>query len=351
MRGWKTVAALVGLALAAPLAATTHTVRSGESLSGIARAHGVSVAELARANGITDPDRIYAGQRIVIGGGDGDAAPARTAPTAPTVATYLVRRGDTLTAIAAEHGTSVAAIAQRNGITDIHRVYAGTTLRLPDGRTGGGRGGVAAPATTVHVVRAGENLHGIARRYGTTAVEVASANGIRNPHLIRIGQRLRIPHRGGAAPAAGPAAEAFPARLRAHPERLALVPIFDRWAAHYGVPHDLLKAMTYLESGWQNRVTSSTGAQGIGQLMPDTVRFVSRSLIGADLDPANPSDNIRMSARFLKYLLDENGGDVSMALASYYQGLAAVRRKGVYPQTQAYVAGVLALRSRFSWSQ
>jgi soluble lytic murein transglycosylase-like protein len=124
------------------------------------------------------------------------------------------------------------------------------------------------------------------------------------------------------------------------------MPVFDIWAARYGVPPDLLKATTWLESGWQSDVVSSTGAVGIGQLMPVTVDMLN-DLMGTDLSPWVPADNIRLSARNLRFLLDYTGGDTAHALAGYYQGLGSVDRNGLYPSTLAYINGVLELRSRF----
>ena len=114
----------------------------------------------------------------------------------------------------------------------------------------------------------------------------------------------------------------------------------------YGVPRDLLEALTWLESGWQNDVVSSTGAVGIGQLMPATVDLVNDVLLHTSLDPRHADDNIRMSARYLKFLLDRTP-DSSTALAAYYQGLASVQRNGVWAPTATYVGAVQALRPHF----
>src|SRR5205814_208607 len=60
-----------------------------------------------------------------------------------------------------------------------------------------------------------------------------------------------------------------------------------------------------------------------------------------------PEDNIRMSARLLHTLLDQSGGDVRRAVASYYQGPTSVRMIGLLPETQDYVSAVLAFRASF----
>ena len=207
-----------------------------------------------------------------------------------------------------------------------------------------------------HTVLPGETLSGIALQHGTTVSALVAANGLSDPDFVRDGTTLTLPSGGSAAVGTAPAGSApaptggastgnLPERLRESPSRQALIPVFDRWANANGVPADLLKAMTWLESGWQNGVVSHTNAVGIGQLMPDTVDFME-DLIGADLDPAVPEDNIRMSARYLRWLLGRYG-TAADALAAYYQGPSSVERNGTFDETDTYVANVLALRARF----
>lgn len=251
-------------------------------------------------------------------------------------AAYTVRPGDTLSGIAQRLGVSTSALASANSLGDPDRVIAGTTLQLP------GRG---APTTAgrVHNVASGENLSVIARRYGVSVGALARANRLDASRLLRIGTTLTVP-----AAAVGVAPGGYPTRLRSSPARLALVPHFRRWAEANGIPADLLMATTWLESGWQNSVVSRVGARGIGQLMPDTAAFIRDELIGVPtLDPADPVDNIRMSARYLRWLLSRVNGDVRLALAGYYQGPASVAAVGPQPGTVAYVDGVLALRRHF----
>lgn len=210
-----------------------------------------------------------------------------------------------------------------------------------------------------HVVTRGETLSEVAGRLGVSVSDLARVNGIANPDRIRAGRRLVVP--GGSASAGSGEVAAGktgarsakvsgrpgPEELRRQPARRALSSRFDAAARTHGVPADLLKAVAWQESGWQNEKVSSTNARGIGQLMPDTVTFVNERLLGARLDPRRPEQNIEMSARFLRYLLDSTGGNVSLAVASYYQGLASVRRDGTLRVTDQYVSNVLALRSRF----
>ena len=170
---------------AAGLADTgTHTVRRGDTASEIAADHRTSVAALAAANGLSNPNRIVQGQVLVIPG---------TAAPAPQAVTHTVGAGENLASIARRYGTTVRAVAAANGITNPNLVRIGQRLTVP------ATGAAASPApAATHTVAAGETLAGIARRYGTTTAALTTANQISNANLVRIGQRLTIPAGGGA---------------------------------------------------------------------------------------------------------------------------------------------------------
>ncbi len=109
---------------------------------------------------------------------------------------HVVRRGQTLGSIARKYGVSVEALRAANGLRgDV--IFVGQRLTIP--AAGGGGGGGSAQ---YHVVQAGETLEGIARRYGTTASALAKINNLANASLIRIGQRLLISGSGSPAPSA-----------------------------------------------------------------------------------------------------------------------------------------------------
>jgi LysM repeat protein len=194
------VVALVVAALILPASVhaqgQVHVVQRGETLYSIARRYGTSVSAIASANGLRNPNYIWVGQRLVIpgGGGGGSAGSGGGSGT-----THVVQRGETLYSIARRYGTSVSAIVSANGLRNPNYIWAGQRLRIPAGGGGGSsRGGGSLPSGgTVHVVQRGETLAGIAYRYGTTVAAIASANGLRNPNFIWVGQRLRIPSGGG----------------------------------------------------------------------------------------------------------------------------------------------------------
>jgi soluble lytic murein transglycosylase-like protein len=197
-------------------------------------------------------------------------------------------------------------------------------------------------------VAPGDSLSTIAARFDAPIERLVVANGLRNRHRIRAEQWLQIPLDMWALEP--DAFERIPATLRRFPERVHLAAHFERWAREYDIEPDLLKALGWIESRWRPNAVSHRGAIGIGQLMPATVDFVSTKLVGESLDPWRPDQNIKMSAAFLRYLLDATDDDPRLALAAYYQGLGAVRSQGVYPRTQPYVDQVLAARSHFAAS-
>ena len=98
---------------------------------------------------------------------------------------YRIRYGDTLSGIAKRYGTSTAVLAQLNGIQNPNRIYAGQVIRVPVRTAGSGQ-------EAYYVVRPGDTLSGIASRFGTTYQRLVQLNGIRNPNLIYVGQRLRV---------------------------------------------------------------------------------------------------------------------------------------------------------------
>jgi LysM repeat protein len=195
--------ALLVVAMVMPAAAHAaqriHVVSRGETLSGIAYRYGTSVSAVASANGITNTQFIWAGQRLVIPGSSGYSGGGSSGGSV-----HVVGYGDTVGRIAARYGTSVAAIASANGLSNPSLIYVGQRLTIP-GRGGGGRGGGGSSSASggVHVVQRGQTVSSIAVRYGTSVAAIASANGLRNPSLVYVGQRLTIPRGGGGTGGGG----------------------------------------------------------------------------------------------------------------------------------------------------
>jgi soluble lytic murein transglycosylase-like protein len=129
----------------------------------------------------------------------------------------------------------------------------------------------------------------------------------------------------------------------------AAAAILIRYAQANGLPADLVMALAWVESSWRRTALSDAGAQGVMQLMPVTVAYVSQKLLGlkGNLDPYNATSNIRMGAKFLRHLLDENHGNVRQALIAYNQGQTSLNAQGSYGTAERYADRVLALRSQF----
>ena len=342
----------LALAPAAAQGHATHLVLPGETLSGIAAANGLSTRALAAVNGVSPEAFVIAGHTILVpapGTVPAGALSTSTAPAAPApLEGYRVRVGDTLSGIAAEHGISRHQLAAANGISPDTLVIAGTSLRLPGeptASTASTPGTVTAGTTTGgHYVTPGETLSGIAAANGITPAALAAANGVSPSSWVIAGTRLRIPAVSpavsvpatSAAIAGGPVASAG----RLSGDQIGLI------AGQYGAPSSLAKAIAWQESGFNNNMVSVANARGIMQVIPATWDYVQRNLSSTPLDPASPADNVKAGSLLLADLLRQTG-DPATAVAAYYQGLGSVRRVGMLPETQRYVANVMALRSRF----
>jgi soluble lytic murein transglycosylase-like protein len=183
----------------------------------------------------------------------------------------------------------------------------------------------------IHLVRPGESFFAIAARYHVSPWQLARRNRVPLTRVIVPGQRLVLP-RGARRlpPSAQPAS------------RDAIRGAIDRWSRVYGVDPQLARALAWMESGFQQDVVSSVGAIGVMQLLPETWEFVDTVLLG-QRTPRNHEGNVRAGVRYLRWQLDEFGGNRRLALAGWYQGARAVREIGLYDDTKLFVRVVLQL--------
>ncbi len=190
-----------------------YVVQPGDTLFSIADRFNVSVSDLATINGMYDVNAVFVGQTLrlpaMLSGSVPTTqpvsqpqvqpvvsyAPGTTVTTVTSYTAYVVRSGDTLSAIAARFSTTPQAILSANAISNPNLVFVGQYLVIPKTKTTI----VPAPRTTpvtrgrVYVVRPGDNLFSIAALYRRNAWDIARANGILDLNSIFVGQALVIP--------------------------------------------------------------------------------------------------------------------------------------------------------------
>ncbi len=184
----------VGLALTAPGAAASvpHTVVSGETLSGIAAANGISSDSLAAFNGISPDTLVVIGQTLQVPSA-GEAPASSTTSTTSTAAGHTVVAGETLSGIAAANGVTIDALAAANGISADSYVIEGQTLTIPAATSSTATSSTSTSTAGSHTVVAGDTLSGIAAANGVTVDALAAANGISADSYVIEGQTLSVP--------------------------------------------------------------------------------------------------------------------------------------------------------------
>lgn len=286
----------------------------------------------------------------------------------PFALEYVVRPGDTLSEIAVRHDTTVPELVRRNSLPrsgDL--VMAGETLDIPAAHGRPSRSGTVTAASTGrhrgsderrvvrYTVRAGDTPSGLAVRFHAWTAEIIERNG----EVLRTGETIEIPvvvkaargHRRTTSTAprdrqAAPARRTGRARdAAAGASRATVRRVIAATARAHGVDPDLALAVSWQEAGWQMHHRSKAGAVGAMQVIPSTGRWMS-DVVGRGLDLRDLHDNVTAGVVLLDLLLEQ--APERVAVAGYYQGLAGVRKHGMYQDTKRYVANVLALRDRFA---
>ncbi|MBZ0298052.1 MAG: LysM peptidoglycan-binding domain-containing protein [Anaerolineae bacterium] len=181
----------------------THTVERGETVARLAERYGSTIDAIRQANGLDANYLIFIGQELIIPvspdsptaiPGDSvvvvTATPVGSTPSGGGMVTYTVLEGDSLSRIARLFNTSVAAIAQLNGIVSGSQLQVGQQLTIPRGQAQAQT--VVTPQRT-YTVLPGDTLYRISLRFGVSIGRIAEANNIINLNRIYIGQRLIIP--------------------------------------------------------------------------------------------------------------------------------------------------------------
>ncbi|ADX72706.1 LysM peptidoglycan-binding domain-containing protein [Pseudarthrobacter phenanthrenivorans] len=379
-----------------PQAPAEYTIARGDTISGIAGKFGLNTAEVLKLNNLQPNTIIYPGQKIKLSGSAAapaapSAAPAPAAPAPSGGATYTVKPGDTLGAIAARHNVSLANVFSWNNLNMRSIIYPGQKIKVgagdaaaaPAAAPAGGLASTSAPAAPVpaapapaapasgsYTVKAGDTLSAIASRHGVKLSELLSANRLSMTSVIYPGNKLAIPG-APAQPAAGqPAASVTPlvpssflgfsypaavvssanenkALLNASPvpSRAEMRNIVADTARRMGVEPSLALAFAHQESGFDQRAVSPANAIGTMQVIPSSGQWAS-DLVGRKLNLLDPYDNATAGVAIIRQLL-ATSKDRDTAIAGYYQGQYSVSKYGMYDDTKAYVAAIKAHQKNF----
>ena len=230
-----------------------YVVKTGDSLSKIASAHGVSSRELAELNQITDPNKVRVGQKLILPDhskpsqsqpAEKSAAKATTKEASASGATYVVKAGDALSKIAVQHGVKSKDLMAANNITDANKIRVGQKLVIPGAKAAPAKkeekavekkevekaaapaveplpspvpeaapavvppvapaapAPAAAPAATPspsqdamldYTVQDGDTAEGIARLFVVRKADILRVNNIPDGSDVKAGQKIKIP--------------------------------------------------------------------------------------------------------------------------------------------------------------
>lgn len=266
------------------------------------------------------------------------AAAAGLGPVLPALADdpHQVRPGETLSSIAAAHGTTLGTLVSLNGIRNPNLIAAGSYVRIGTPQLGG---------PPVSFLDYGSD---VARRYGLDNQTQVQANFIRNEgSFLTAAQQFWAAESNPGAQASLPTIVRGPI-INREAARWAL----DQAAREFEVDTRLVYSVAWLESGWQQHVVSHAGAVGLMQLMPDTAEWAMNYVMGQRVDwRGSEVANARIGVAYLRYLLERTGGDGRNALGSYYQGLNSVRRWGRFAETDRYVDLLFGLMRAGYWDR
>ncbi|KQY47813.1 LysM peptidoglycan-binding domain-containing protein [Cellulomonas sp. Root137] len=340
-----------------------YTVRSGDTVSHIATRTGTTVAAIARANALADVSRIRIGQVLTIPTSTSAApAPAAVAPAAgsytvvsgDTVSHIAAKLGTSVQAIVTANGLDARAFIR---VGQTLTVPGSTAAAAPAPAAA-----AQAAGSVSHTVLSGETVTAIAAKHGATVAAIVAANGLDSRALIRIGQTLTVPVP-AAAPAPAAVGNTFAGRTYADsvvaaananlttlrssgtPSKAEMQAKVAATARALGVDPALAQAVAFQESGFKHAVVSPANAIGTMQVIPTSGQWAS-DLVGRQLNLVNPDDNVTAGVAILRALVS-NAPDLPTAIAGYYQGAASVKKNGMFADTRRYVANVQTHMTRF----
>ena len=351
---------------------TAHTVVRGDTVSAIAGRYGLSTTAVLKLNNLKSNSVIYPGQRIKLKAATAPAARTAAAPASTAARTYTVKSGDTLGGIAGRHGVRLSQVLSWNGLKVTSIIYPGQKIRLGAGTAvAAAPAKAAAPAATrsaSYVIKSGDTLSGIAARHGVKLADILSANRLKVTSIIYPGQKLAIPGKTAAVQPASSVTPLVPSSFLGYTYPAAVVSSANKnkallnaspvpslaqmqsivadTARRMGVDPALAQAFAYQESGFNQRAVSPANAIGTMQVIPSSGEWAS-DLVGRKLNLLDPYDNATAGVAIIRQLI-RTSKSLDYAIAGYYQGQYSVNKHGMYTDTKRYVAAIKAHRKNFS---
>lgn len=183
-----------------------YTVKSGDTLSKIAKEQKVTVDHIVKENKLKNANMIYVGQKLVIKRGTTETSkpsqstnkPGNSTSTSNKTVYYTVKQGDTLSKIAGQYKTSADKIAKDNKISNPNHIYVGQKLAIKTGSSSSQSNTASKPSqstsnqTVYYTVQQGDTVGKIANKYNTTTSQIVKDNKLSNPNVIYVGQKLKV---------------------------------------------------------------------------------------------------------------------------------------------------------------
>jgi LysM repeat protein len=192
---------------------STYTVKSGDTVSGIAGRYGLATASVLALNGLGWKSLIFPGQVLKLTGGA--AAPAPSTPTtAPSGGRYTIVKGDTISGIAGRFGVSTQSVLTANGLSWSSIIYPGQTIAIPGTVLAAENVSSVTPApsapapaepttpvvstpapaiNTSYLIKSGDTISAIAKKFNVSIQAILDANGLNWSSIIYSGRTLTIP--------------------------------------------------------------------------------------------------------------------------------------------------------------
>ncbi|AMB58718.1 LysM peptidoglycan-binding domain-containing protein [Microterricola viridarii] len=190
--------------VAAAPAPSSYTVAEGDTVSGIAARYSLSTAAVLAQNGLGWSAVIFPGQQLSLGGNPVAVTSAPAAPSSE-ITRYTVVSGDTISGIASAHGISSQVLLSANGLHAQSLIFPGQTIVLPDAGQAPQLEPTAVVVsdngTGTHTVGTGDTISGIASSAGVSVQALLDANGLGWSSIIYPGQTLALPGGPALAPA------------------------------------------------------------------------------------------------------------------------------------------------------